>query len=395
MNILYILTFYGLSRPKGGSQNRYSNLTYQMKERNNITIMETNEHFHPDDAKYGAIFGYNDVKVSSRSMPISRDFNLNFIQNLADILKDGEIDAVILSHPSGALITKFMMKILGKNVPIIYDAHNVESSFSKEIISDNKSFSKLAQLIIPLYVSILERLSCKYVFDRVLAVSKNDEYAFIEKYNLDGNVSIVPSGCSVKPLLSPDERCRLREEYGIGPDSKVVVFHGSYSHPPNEEAFKLIKDVIAPRFEEEDVVFLVGGSGTPILENSNFKSIGFIDDLWNFLSIADMAVAPILKGGGTKLKLMDYLSAGLPVVTTSKGIEGIDAKNRVHVVITDSVDGEFIEKIRYLTGNQDERIRIGRNARKLAEETYDWNIIGSELDNILFEETHSGNKKSL
>ena len=129
----------------------------------------------------------------------------------------------------------------------------------------------------------------------------------------------------------------------------------------------------------------MGGSDVPVSESSNFKSVGFIDNIWEFLSMADIAIVPILKGGGTKLKVLDYLSVGLPVVTTKKGIEGIDAKNNEHVIIVDSVDDEFIDKINYFIENEDEMLRIGKNARKLAENKYDWNKIGYELNNLLEE----------
>lgn len=348
--------------------------------------MESREYVHPDDSKVGEIYGYKDVTVLSRAMPLSRDFNFDFIKNLVKIVNENNIDAIILSHPSGAMITKLILALLGKKVPVIYDAHNVESNFTREIFGFNDSYSKLEQFLIPFYVSALERISCKYLFDHIMTVSKKDKDTFIKTYHLNEKVSVIPSGCSLRPLLSISERSKLKEKYGLDPNSKVVIFHGSYSHPANEEAFRLIKDIIAPKFVDRDVVFLVGGSGVPILEKSNFKSIGFIEDLWEFLSVADMAIAPILRGGGTKLKLMDYLSAGLPIVTTGKGIEGIDAVNNEHVMVVDSVDDRFIGKIGYLIENEEEMIRIGGNARKLAEKSYDWNVIGDELDNFLCEE---------
>jgi glycosyltransferase involved in cell wall biosynthesis len=176
-------------------------------------------------------------------------------------------------------------------------------------------------------------------------------------------------------------------EYGVDPSSKIVIFHGSYSHPPNEEAFRLIKDFIAPKFKElnENVQFVVGGSEVPVLETSNFKSVGFIDNMWKFLSMADIAIVPILRGGGTKLKVLDYLSAGLPIVTTKKGIEGINAEDNEQVIIVDSVNDDFIDEINYFIENEDEMIRIGQNARKLAENKYDWNKIGDQLNNLLEE----------
>jgi len=84
----------------------------------------------------------------------------------------------------------------------------------------------------------------------------------------------------------------------------------------------------------------------------------------------------------------------LPIVTTKKGIEGIKAKNGEDAIIVDDVDEEFIDAIKYLVENEQERKRIGANARKLAEEEYDWEKIGGKLDKLYREISgkHNANK---
>ena len=386
MDVMYILTFFGLLKPKGGGQNRFFNLTNQIKKNcNNITILESKEFMDPNDKEFGDIYGFSDLKIFSIVMPLSRDFNLNFIRKIFIIINNTHIDIILFSHPSGIFITKLLMLLMKKKMPIIYEAHNVESDFTKEIFSNNDRFSKFEQIIIPHYVKFLERISCKYLVDHIIALSNNDKYTFDKKYKIIDKVSVIPSGCVIRPLSSKNESYKFKMEYGLDPLSKIVIFHGSYSHPPNEEAIELIKDFIAPQFEElnKNIQFVVGGADVPVFENSNFKSVGFIDNIWEFLSMADIAIVPILKGGGTKLKVLDYLSAGLPIVTTEKGIEGIDAEDNEQVIIVDSVDEEFINKINYFIENEDEMNRIGKNARKLAENKYDWNKIGDQLNNLL------------
>ena len=164
----------------------------------------------------------------------------------------------------------------------------------------------------------------------------------------------------------------------------VILFHGTYSYHPNKEAMDLIVNYIAPLIGKEfkNVLFVLAGNGVPICERMNVKSIGFVEDLYSLLNIADIAIVPILNGGGTRLKILDYLSAGLPIVSTTKGIEGINAKNGEHAIIVDNVNDEFIEAIKYLTDNEQERKKIGLNARRLAEEDYDWDKIGERLNKL-------------
>jgi glycosyltransferase involved in cell wall biosynthesis len=97
---------------------------------------------------------------------------------------------------------------------------------------------------------------------------------------------------------------------------------------------------------------------------------------------SDIAIVPILRGGGTRVKIMDYLNVGLPIVTTKKGIEGIEAENGKHAIIVDDVNEEFIKALEFLIENDSERRRLSRNARKLAEERYDWTKIGEKLNKL-------------
>ena len=100
------------------------------------------------------------------------------------------------------------------------------------------------------------------------------------------------------------------------------------------------------------------------------------------MSIVDIAIVPLTTGGGTKLKILDYMSIGLPIVTTKKGIEGLNVKNDEHAIIVNDVNDVFIDAIKYLIDNGEERKRIGANARRLAEEEYDWDQIGKKMDDL-------------
>lgn len=116
----------------------------------------------------------------------------------------------------------------------------------------------------------------------------------------------------------------------------------------------------------------------PKFEESNVLSLGYVSDLFSTISLADIAIVPVLSGGGTKLKMFDYMNAGLPIITTRKGIEGINAKDKEQAIITESIN-EMVDAIASLSKNRQERERLGLNARRLVEKEYDWDIIGDKL----------------
>jgi len=384
MNILAIPTTYGLSKPICGGQNRFCNLVGQLKEKgNNIFVLESRDFIDSNDKKLAKIYFYTDYKLFNRTLTIFRDLNIDYILKILKIIKKERIDLIQITHPSGIWAAKLIIRLLRKKIPIVYDAHNVESNFIMETFANNLAYSRLERLIIPLYTKFLERTICKYV--HIISVSSEEKNTFVKRYKLKKEkVTVIPSGCHLLELPDKNYKNDVKEGFGINSDKLIVFFHGLFSHPPNKEAFEKIESYIAPRFKKinERALFVLAGTKLPRFKRENILSLGFVKDLYKILSVADIAIVPLTRGAGTKLKILDYLCMGLPIVTTKKGIEGIDAKNYEHAIIVSDVNEEFINAIEYLIENEDERKRLGRNARKLAEKKYDWNKIGKKLDKL-------------
>ena len=384
MNILAIPTTVGLSKPQSGGQNRFCNLVNCQAANNRVVVLEP-DHLHDErDDGVARVYTYHDIEAFRRKLSIFRDINPDFIHKTARIIRDEEIDLVQITHPSGAMVARILGLLTRRKLTIVYDAHNVESDFIQQTFANHGHYSALERKIIPAYTNLLERVSCRHLFDHITAVSDNDAGTFRRRYHLkDGMISVIPSGCNVRSRMSDEARNAVREEMGLHPTDIAVFFHGLYTHPPNREGFDLIQTYIAPQFADTDpdVSFVVGGTRVPEFEEANVRSLGFITDIQN-ISGADIAIVPLKSGGGTRLKIFDYMSAGLPIVATKKGIEGIDAENYEHAIIVDDIDEEFIAGIRYLIEHKEERKRIGDNARALAEAKYDWRIIGGKLEDL-------------
>ena len=252
-------------------------------------------------------------------------------------------------------------------------------------MKDSK-YSVFERVFTLLLTNILENLAVKLA-DHILAVSYNDKKRFHEKYNVESEkITVIPSGVNPNSYsyINNLNYTEIKKVFGIYENAVVVVFHGSYFYSPNREAIDLIVNYIAPKINRiyDNVLFLIAGYGVPVFERSNVKSLGFVEDIQLLVHASDIAVVPILRGGGTRLKVLDYMGAGLPIVTTKKGIEGIEVSNGKHALIVDNVDREFIDAVGYLVDNETERRKIGANARKLAQEKYSWDKIGKDLNKL-------------
>jgi glycosyltransferase involved in cell wall biosynthesis len=89
------------------------------------------------------------------------------------------------------------------------------------------------------------------------------------------------------------------------------------------------------------------------------------------LQDATVYAAPLVTGAGTRTKLLEAMAAGLPIVTTSTGLEGIEATDGLEVRIAEDPEA-MVTAVVDLLKNPQERPRLGNAARRLAEERYDW-----------------------
>ena len=375
-----IPTGHGLSKPISGAQNRFSNLLKELKFRNNnITVLCSKNNYEISDEEIAKIYTYTEYTFFGKTLIILRDLNVNFIHNLIRVIKEEKPSVIQITYSSGILATILLVQILRKKIIVVYDAYDVQSEVAKNIFDENHSLFE--RWIAYWYISFLEKLVCKYA-DYIISVSSRDKKFFTEKYKVDKQkVIVIPSGSCLFDI-NLGLREQMKNRYGIDSNKIIVFFHGIYSHIPNREAIEIIINYIAPKFEQtnKDVLFLLAGNKLPVFENKNVKSIGFVEDLHSLLSIVDIAIVPLIHGEGTKLKVFDYMMAGLPIITTNKGAEGIEIENGKHALITNSPDERFIEAIEYLLIHKDEKMKLAKFAKEFAEDRYEWGKIGYKLN---------------
>ena len=105
---------------------------------------------------------------------------------------------------------------------------------------------------------------------------------------------------------------------------------------------------------------------------------GFVEDLGAFMRDADVLAAPLFFSAGVQNKILEAMSAGLPVVCTEKVAEAIGAVDGVHLFRTDDRQ-LFAQRIVQLMTDEDLRRRIGRKGRELVEERYSWETFARVL----------------
>jgi len=110
---------------------------------------------------------------------------------------------------------------------------------------------------------------------------------------------------------------------------------------------------------------------------------GFVKDLYSVLNIADIAVVPIMQGGGTKTKIFDYISLGVPIIGSKKALRGIDIDDSQAVILSNDVD-EFTAEVTRLIKDTERRSRLSQNMSRLADK-WSWEHSATTLEEFYIE----------
>lgn len=170
---------------------------------------------------------------------------------------------------------------------------------------------------------------------------------------------------SLPPLIS---------QQAPNPDNGPCIgFICSFGHPPNVEALMFLNQQIAPRIQHThpSLRFLIAGRNPPqaLVSSapSNVSFLGFVDSLPDFYASCDLVVAPLLSGGGIKIKVAEALAYGKALVATSIGVEGLDIEHGRHFLLANSAE-DFVAQIQKLLSDPALRQHLQAQANLAAQD---------------------------
>jgi glycosyltransferase involved in cell wall biosynthesis len=170
------------------------------------------------------------------------------------------------------------------------------------------------------------------------------------------------------------------------PGGQRLLFCGSLDMYPNQEAMRYFFDAVWPKLRSRHgaiEMYVVGRQPPDWLKAREASDVrvhvmGFVDDVRPYFQNATVCVCPIREGGGTRLKILDSLAMGVPVVGTSFACSGLGLKHESDLLVADDAD-EFVRHVERLLGSGELRRRIAVSGRQSVERKYSWDVIGKQL----------------
>jgi glycosyltransferase involved in cell wall biosynthesis len=171
-----------------------------------------------------------------------------------------------------------------------------------------------------------------------------------------------------------------------------IIFCGSLGYHPNIEGLLWFYQSIWPIIKQSlpFLKLIVLGSGKPTAEiealqqDKDLWFTGRVPDVKEYYEKAALSVVPLKSGSGTRLKILEALNLGVPVISTTKGAEGIDYTASEDLVIADS-EADFAKEVIQVITHIETRMDLQRKGRALIEKKYDWDMIGKKIESFIGE----------
>lgn len=308
--------------------------------------------FDPDS--WRARFAFFSIKPRS----VVDTFSPVMAQKITDLLRNQKFDLVIASQLPMAAYSPYF-----KLVPAVFE--ELEIGLSLEDSHRALGWKKRLRHTLTWFKFRIYLARLLGFFRAITVVSEQEKELVKRNFPYVKDVLVLPNSMNMEEYESIQVEAK--------PDT--LIFTGSFRYQPNYEAMQwFVGDVfplILEKMSSAQLIITGDHANLPLPSLQNVTLAGHVDDIKSLIASSSVALAPLQSGGGTRLKVLEAMAIGIPVVATSKGAEGLDAVSGKHLFIADEPK-QFAECILRLLGDNRLRETISTNARNFVKENYDW-----------------------
>jgi glycosyltransferase involved in cell wall biosynthesis len=270
----------------------------------------------------------------------------------------------------------YVRQVLPRAQRVILDVYNIESVWHGRLAASESGLLAWSHARFAEPARELERRWLPQ-FDRVLATSCHDAKLMLA-IAPDTKVTVYRNAL---PLVVPPPRL----------DRPEIIFSGNLEYPPNIAAVRFFHREVWPALQSRwpglkwKILSKNPGSVRELtLRDPTIEFTGFVEDAVAVIAQSRVAIVPLLAGSGTRIKILEAWAAGTPVVSTTLGAEGLECRDREHLVLADDAES-FTAAVSELLALPVNRERIGAAGRRLYEEEYTWQTAWKALDELFNE----------
>jgi glycosyltransferase involved in cell wall biosynthesis len=311
------------------------------------------------------------------------------------VLKENQIDAVIFTVLESLMLAPLVARLAPRAVRVV-NTENVRYQLAEEELEHASSTDSVRRAALLREVQRIRKKEEQMgaMVDAVWAVSDYDARALSSISTSDVEFDVVPNGVDTqrRPFDSRDSKH----------DCRNVLFCGSMDYSPNPEGLNWFHSAAWPsviRQHPEARLVVVGRGIVPsylsaMKADRSVDLVGEVESVVSYYEASGVCVVPVKSGHGTRLKVLEAMSMGNPIVATQLGVEGIEITPGVDAIVENEIS-EFGEAVSALMSNAERFESVRRAARHLVETRYDWRVIGREMNTSLMKLIESKRAQSV
>ena len=324
----------------------------------------------PRDEKY-SVGNMLRGAVGSTPLPLLNYTTTEMARTLQQLLEEETFELIQIE--SVHLMNYLPALRSARNQPVIVcDWHNVESDLMRQYAEHERNLARrsyarrTARLMSDAEVSALK------TFDAHITVSEEDA-SRLRSINSQARLIVIENGVDTAYYAGASSAVRDR-----------IVFVGSMDYHANIEGATHFARHVWPGIHERhpDLRFTIVGRNPPPqvtdLSAAGVEVTGSVDDVRPFYREALAAVVPLNVGGGSRLKVLEAMATGVPVVSTTRGAEGLDVTDGQNILLADS-PAQLAEGLSSVIRDANLSERIIEGGHALVRARYEWSILGKTL----------------
>ncbi len=324
--------------------------------------------------------------LSGRPFLVERD-DLPPMRSLVDrLVREEQIEVI---HADQLSMAQFALPYQGKGPRLVFDAHNAVWTIVRRMAENAPAPARpLAALETGRVKRYEGELLCR--FDHTLAVAEPDRLALLQavetyqKASRNGapspQIHVVPIAVDTRELQPAARR----------PGSRNIVTLGTLHYPPNADGIRWFLREVFPLVQAQvpAATLTIIGKNPPAdfrqlaaRQPESIRVTGYVDELGPYMDQAALMVVPVRAGGGMRVRILEAFARAMPVVTTTVGLEGIEARHGEEVLVADSSQ-DFAGEVTHLLQDEGLQARLAEKGRRLAADCYDWQVVLNKMDEI-------------
>jgi glycosyltransferase involved in cell wall biosynthesis len=393
MKILMLVPFLPNTQMSGG-QTRWYNLIKLLSRKHSITLMslikdDWERKFIPELSKYCdkvMVFKRPKSPWTFRNLFLTLiSFNpLVVIRNLS-LEERSAIKKELASHKYDLIHaeTFYVMPHIPKTkIPIVLVEPTIEFSVYQHYVN-----TEVPAIFKPIYLFDVLKLRYweRYYWKRagkLFAVSEEDKKVMQSEIP-EIEVGVIPNGIDID---------FFKEKKSLKNFSPTMLYVGNFKWMQNVEAVNILVTEVWPKVKEAvpDAVLWLVGVNMPLTiveyakNNKDIKITEGISDIRDAYKLSNVLVAPIKGPGGTRLKVLEAMASGLPVVSTPVGVAGLGLTQGEHALVAKNNE-EITDMTIKVLKNKEFAGKIGKSGREFVAANFDWKSIVGRLDKIYSE----------